>query len=561
MRVWGRGPPDGGWRIVGRRRARASYALLGVLVVTAAIAQDQSGRIAGIVLDATSHLPVRKATVFINFMGGFTSMVTAQTQRAEPQTAITDSSGKFIFDNLSAGQYQLTVTHPSYPQGRMGVRKSVEVKDGTASDLSVELVPGASITGRILDEDGDPLNGCFVQVQRAGKSNMGVAMRGPMMREDGSYKLYEISPGKYKISAQCMEPVFQPRPLSEGADPPPSAAYPMQFYPNATDLKSAEILELLPGEEKSGVDFRMRPVPVTHIHGRLAPGSADWRGRNDLQVQLIPLDPQMPGGFPIAQIDANNGTFEIRQVFPGSYHLIVFSQTFGRQIAFGRQIFGAGADEPEANDRIGAVVRVDVADKPLEVSVALNRAMDVSGTIEIEHGNDTNNQVTPSQLSLQLRSKYFFGGPPPSAQVKQDGSFTLKSVLPGEWRIVLQESFAFLKSAWLGSEDVTNRPLDLTSGSAAPLRIIASTNTATIRGTAPAGKWVFFSPQDEVFTGGARGVPADAKSQFMLSGLVPGRYRINLGETGDAFPSEGGQEVTIGEGETVTIEVKPEAKP
>jgi hypothetical protein len=436
----------------------------------------------------------------------------------------------------------------------------VEVKDGTASDLSVELVPGASITGRILDEDGDPLNGCFVQVQPAGKSNMGVAMRGPMMREDGSYKLYEISPGKYKISAQCMEPVFQPRPLSEGADPPPSAAYPMQFYPNATDLKSAQILELWPGEEKSGVDFRMRPVPVTHIHGRLAPGSADWRGRNDLQVQLIPLDQQMPGGFPIGHIDPNNGTFEIRQVFPGSYHLIAFSQTFGRQIAFGRQIFGAGADEPEANDRIGAVVRVDVADKPIEVSVALNRAMDVSGTIEIEHGNDTNNQVTPSQLSLQLRSKYFFGGPPPSAQVKQDGSFTLKSVLPGEWRIVLQESFAFLKSAWLGSEDVTNRPLDLTSGSAAPLRIIASTNTATIRGTAPAGKWVFFSPQDEG-TGGARGVPADAKSQFMLSGLVPGRYRINLGETGDAFPSEGGQEVTIGEGETVTIEVKPEAKP
>jgi hypothetical protein len=58
-----------------------------------------------------------------------------------------------------------------------------------------------------------------------------------------------------------------------------------------------------------------------------------------------------------------------------------------------------------------------------------------------------------------------------------------------------------------------------------------------------------------------QGAQADANSQFTLSGLAPGRYRINLGENADPIPSEGGQEVTVGEGETVTIEVKPEAKP
>ena len=559
MRLWGLEPEVGGRRRDARWRVRASYALLGLLLVTAAPAQDHRGRIEGVVLDAASHQPVRKASVFINVVGGFQSMVTAQTQNAETQTAITDSSGTFTFNSLFAGQYQLTVTHPSYPQGRMGVRKSVEVKDGAASGVTVELVPGASITGRIVDEDGDPLNGCFVQVQPAGKSNMGFPMRGPMMREDGSYKVYEIAPGKYTISAQCMEPVFQPRRLSEGRDPPPSAAYPIQFYPTGTDLKSAEVLELLPGEEKSGVDFQMRPVPVMHIRGKLTGGSPDWRGRNDLKVQLVPLDRQGTGGFDFISIDPNNGTFEINQVFPGSYHLVAFPQTFGQQIAFGGQIFGAGADEPEANDRIGAVVRVDVADKPIELSLALHRAMDISGTIEVEHGNDTNNQVTPSQLSLQLGSSSFFG-PPPSAQVKQDGSFTFKSVLPGEWRIVLQGPFAFLKSAWFGSEDITNRLLDLTPGSAAPLRIIATINTAPIRGTAPAGKWVSFSLQDEGFTG-TRSVPVDANSRFVLSGLVPGRYSINLSENGDPIPSDGGQEVTVREGETVTIEVKPEAKP
>ena len=558
MRVWRR-------RIDARRRTRASNVLLGLLVVTAATAQDHSGRIEGVVLDAASHQPVRKATAFINFMGGFQRMVTSQAQNAGSQTAITDSSGKFTFDSLSPGEYQLTVTHPSYPQGRMGVRKSVEVKDGTASAVTVELVPGASITGRIVDEDGDPLNGCFVQVHPTGNFNMGVPMRGPMMREDGSYKLYEIPPGKYKISAQCMEAVFQPRPLSAGPDPPPSAAYPTQFYPAASDLKSAGILELSPGEEKSGVDFRMRPVPVTHIHGKLDAAGADWRGRNALQVQLVPLDPQGTGAFqfsPAGPIDPNNGTFEINRVFPGSYRLVAFSPNFARQIAFGRRILRAGADEPDASDRVGGVVRVDAGDKPIELSLALHRATDVSGTIEIERGTGTNNQITPSQLSLQLSSSYIFGGPPPTAQVKEDGSFTIKSVLPGEWRIRLLGPFAFLKSVWLGSEDVTNRPLDLTSGSTAPLKIVASTNTATIRGTAPAGKTVFSSLQDEGLVGTMQqGAQADANGQFTLSGLAPGKYRINLGENGEPIPSEGGQEVTVREGETVTIEVKPETRP
>jgi Carboxypeptidase regulatory-like domain len=537
-----------------------------IIFVSAGVAQDQGGRIEGVVVDAASHQPVKKATVSLNSAvmrhQGVTGSTIGAPQADGPQTIITDVSGTFVFDNLPAGQYPISIIDQNYPQGRMGgVHKTVQVSAGSTSSITVELVPGASVTGHILDEDGDPLDGCFVQLHPAGNANQGVPMTGPLpaSRDDGSYRLYGIPPGKYIMSSQCGARVFEPRPLSDGPDPPPTAAYPPEYYPATSDPKSAQIVELAPGEEKSGIDFQMRPVSVTQIHGTIAPGEADWHGRNDLRVQLFPLDPQPPGGsVGGSQINSEDGSFTIRQVFPGSYRLVIFTQNYRP----GLVVRGITASEQDTSDRIGAVMRVDVADKPIEVSVQLHRAIDITGTVEIESSpNNANRPITPSQLNIQLTSDTAFIGPPSFTQLQEDGSFTIKSVLPGEWRIRLQGPFVFLKSAWLGSEDITHKPIDLTSGAAAPLRIVASTNTATIRGTAPPGQQVFARLEDNDPQTSWTSNLVDPNGQFTFQGLAPGKYRISVGDAGSPMPEEGGQEVTVGEGEIATTDIKPEARP
>ena len=420
------------------------------------------------------------------------------------------------------------------------------------------------VTGHVLDEDGDPLNGCLIQARSANNPNQIAAMsRGPMDREDGSYRLYNVAPGKYVISAECRSPAFQPRPLSEGADPPPRSAYPLQFYPAASDIKSAQSIELLPGGEKSGVDFQMRPVPVSRIHGILAPGSADWRGRNDLQIQLLPLDAKGPRVVTrsAGQVSTDDGSFELRQVFPGSYELVAFSRA-----GFSPGISQSGINvvtplppgQPEANDRIGGMMRVDVTEKPVEVSLQLHRAMDLSGTIQIEQAVNTTNPITASQIRLQLTADHPYGGPGGQMQANDDGSFTIKSVLPGEWRVTLLGQTAFVKSALLGSEDVTNKPMDLTSGSAAPLRIVASANMASVRGTAAAGQTVYSSRIEEGGLPQIRGVAqADANGQFTIKSLTPGKYRIVAADNGTPMPEEGGKEIALHEGDTAVIDLKP----
>jgi uncharacterized protein (DUF2141 family) len=531
----------------------ASVAFLSLLAGAAA-AQDGTGRIEGVVRDAVSHQPVKKASVSINFMGPPANNPGQLPKGNDgPQAAVTDASGAFNFTNLAAGLYMIVVQHQNYPDARMGgARKTVQVPaNDTASSLTIELIPGATISGHIVDEDGDPVNGCFIQPHPAMHPEQGVGItRAPTTRDDGSYRIAGIPPGKYIVTAQCSQSVFQPRPLSEGPDPPPSAAYPALYYPAVSDAKSAEVMDLSGGTEKPGVDFQMRPVPVTHIHGAIVAGSADWRGRNDLRVQLMPSNPGSPGAMLMnggAQVNAKDGTFDLPEVFPGSYQLAVSSQDFSR---------GPQAD---ISDRAGAIARVNVTDKPVEITMQLQRAIDISGKVEIERGADTKNQLTLSQINIRMQGENRFGIPPPPTQVNDDGTFTVKSVLPGEWRIHVMAPQAFLKSAWMGSDEVTHRALDLTSGVAAPMRLVISTNTGAIKGTAPAQQMVFARMVDEegaMF--GTMGTSSDSNGNFSIAGLAPGKYRLVAAQQGSPPSEEGGQEVTVAEGETTNVDVKPD---
>lgn len=526
-------------------------ALLASLAIASGTAQgqsagDQTGRIKGTVVDSISHQPIKKSSISVDP----TVFVNGQPVGGA-QNATTDSAGSFAFSGLAPGKYQIVVINQNYPQSLMGgTRKTVEVSAGdTAATVTIELMPGAAISGRIVDEDGDPLNGCFVQPRYAKNFNQGIPMmRAPVTHDDGSYRISGIPAGKYIISVQCSTPVFEPRPLSAGPDPPPSMAYPVQYYSAASDAKSAQAVELSAGAEKSGVDFQMRPVGVTLIHGTFA-GGAILPGVGT-SVTLEPVDAS--GARPFgpfrngAELNAD-GSFDIRSVFPGAYEIVAVSQP--------------GDGQPsDAAGAVGGVLRVDVTDKPLNVSVQLHASMDVSGKIEIE-GDTTQLKMAIGQINLQLVPNFPIGSGGRATQPNQDGSFTFKWILPGEYRINVLAPRVFLKSARMGGDDFTNKTLNLTSGAAGFLELVISTNTGTIQGTAPTGQTVFAQAiVDDSPLPSWRGAQVDQNGQFKMEGLAPGKYRVVAGEPSASMP-DGGQEVTVAEGETATVELKAEEQP
>jgi hypothetical protein len=533
------------WRCIQTVLAAALAAAVGA-------AQDQTGRatgqIAGTVVDAITHQPVRKAAVSIRPMGSrATSHVSVGPPKAGEPGSITDATGSFAFQNLAAGKYQISVTHQNYPDSLLrGARKTVEISsDDATENVTIELMPGAGISGHIVDEDGDPMTACFVQVHATNSNRFAGPTRPPITREDGTFRLSDIAAGKYIISAQCSEAVFEPRPLSAGPDPPPTQAYPMQYYSGAGDAKSAQVVELAAGTEKSGVDFQMRPVAVTQIHGTFAAGGADWRTTGgNLNVQLVPVDTNNSDRIAFrgrAQVN-EDGTFDIQQVFPGSYYVVASTPRFAP---------GPGGITNAAG-MVGGLMRVDVADKPLNVSLALHPAVDISGKVEME---DDTQRITPAQVHLQLVPLIDFGGSV-DGRADEDGSFTLKGVLPDQWRLRIFAPGAFLKSARMGGDDVTNQPLNVMSGAPGILEIVVSTDTATVMGTAPAGRMVFAEAEGNE-PGQARLLASvDTNGLFKMDGLAPGKYRFVVDDDDSPVPDEGGQEVTVEAGETATIELK-----
>jgi hypothetical protein len=499
-------------------------------------AQTQTGTVTGVVTDAITHIPVKKVIVT-------STPISQVSSYSGTQSAITDASGAFTLTNLPAAKYRLMFQHQNYPQARFGgTVKTVDVKAGeSAGPVNVELIPGASISGHVVDEDGDPLQGCFIEIHPMKNPEQGVPMMGSLpSNQDGEWRAFGIAPGKYILSAQCTHQVFQPRAFSAGPDPPPSRAYSPQYYPLAGEAKSAQAVELTAGNEKSGVDFQMSPTPVTQIHGTFSPAGADWRTGGQLAVQLIsvaePSRNRVLGGIP----NLEKGTFEFRQVFPGSYVLAVLSQ---------------GNDE----NRVGAWQPVELSEKPLDLTVELKHYIDLAGKVEMENSD---NKTALSQLNIQLLPQSVqFGLAGAQTQIADDGTFTLKGVMPAPWRLQLIGPTGFIKSAWLGSTDVTNAPLDLSGGAAGALRIVVSTNMATIRGSAPAGTVVMVQRVDDntpFHFNRAMGV--DQNGQYSLGGLAPGRYRVVATEDGGPMPDDGGQEVTVHEGETVMADLKPDAK-
>ena len=77
---------------------------------------------------------------------------------------LTDAEGRFFFSDLDAGSYIVNVTKPGWIAGAFGRRRPggaftpLSLKDGERrSDVNVTLWRYAVISGRAVDETGDPM--------------------------------------------------------------------------------------------------------------------------------------------------------------------------------------------------------------------------------------------------------------------------------------------------------------------------------------------------------------------------------------------------------------------
>src|SRR5262245_16037422 len=91
-------------------------------------------------------------------------MTAAQTQ------AVTDDNGRFTFTGVEPGDYRISVEREGYVRQDYGQRSFnspgtiVSVAAGQRlTNIDFQMIPGGSISGRIFNEDGEPVANVNVQ--------------------------------------------------------------------------------------------------------------------------------------------------------------------------------------------------------------------------------------------------------------------------------------------------------------------------------------------------------------------------------------------------------------
>jgi Carboxypeptidase regulatory-like domain len=161
---------------------------------------DDKCSVDGTVINSARGEPVKKARVTLAPMAPHT----------DAYAATTDAAGHFLIDEVDAGPFSLAASRSGFnqPKSPHGVPKSNTVltleKGQKMKEIVIKLAPEGVISGRILDADGDPLEGvnieCMSIEYQRGKRQL-VASHSTNANELGEFRLPRLAAGKYIIRA------------------------------------------------------------------------------------------------------------------------------------------------------------------------------------------------------------------------------------------------------------------------------------------------------------------------------------------------------------------------
>ncbi len=194
--------------------------------------------ITGLVLDDSGQ-PVAGAQIIVDQVG----------VRDRMQFIHTDDAGRFKTSALASGLYAMEVHWPGYV-----IRsKSVETDMHRAGEhLTINLIKGGVITGRVTDMTGEPIVSVNVIARRVRESEENSVPqhdRGRQTDDRGVFRIYGLEAGRYVVSAHVSSGVYVGG--SDAGDEMPT------YYPSSMRDTAVEIA-VGAGEEVSGIDIQLR---------------------------------------------------------------------------------------------------------------------------------------------------------------------------------------------------------------------------------------------------------------------------------------------------------------
>jgi protocatechuate 3,4-dioxygenase beta subunit len=266
-------------------------------------------------------------------------------------TADTDSEGRFRIEKVQPGRYRLLLEKTGFHQinlrGRQADGSALTVQAGQdTNDLLFRMLPAAVITGKVVDEDGDPLPNYGVSLlrKRPGKSREPEVAGNERTNDLGEYRFGGLFPGQYLVAvvplpdSRNFEHVAKDSDGkdSNGVASKPDLNYLITYYPGTPDSAQAGVVSLRAGDEMP-VNFAMTPARTYRVRGIVTGIPANQKPI--VQIVSKGVSNSLNG----AEVAAD-GQFEVRGVAPGSYSIMVYSGSEGQFLTARQNVTVADAD-------------------------------------------------------------------------------------------------------------------------------------------------------------------------------------------------------------------------
>lgn len=235
-----------------------------------------------------------------------------RTERGWENEVVADEHGRFRLELPSAGAWQLTAAGHGFHRQHFDEHEEyfssiVLTEVRPTAEVTFRVDPDATISGLVLDEAGEAVQGAQVWVEFA--RTEGEEMRrerrqagGTQTDDRGRYEMPGLAPGSYVLKIQAQPWYAQRLGVAGGAsrlDPPLDVVYETLWYPGAPDPRGAETIRLSGGEEREA-DFHLAAMPAAHLRldpvgtpGQVIDGDVGSRARRSMA--LTRLAPE--GGF------------------------------------------------------------------------------------------------------------------------------------------------------------------------------------------------------------------------------------------------------------------------
>ena len=460
------------------------------------------------VVRASDGAPLKKAEISLFHVG----------EGGRPAGTITGEDGRFRFQNLEPGEYQLSASRNGYVRAQYGQAAPnmpgtpITVNPGQAvNDVVLRMTPGAVVTGRVVDEDGEAMAGVRVRVLRwsyRGGVRQLFTVGSSTTDDLGDYRVAGLAPGRYLVGAAYARfgrfgrRNFDNEMFSgEGNDAPQDEQrYAPVFYPNVTDAEQASAVAARAGEEVASINFRLLPESAAHVRGILRSATGEPMGEVMVNLRSTGFE-----GMRRGDSTDKNGAFDISGVTPGSYVLeVMYAGQWLRQ-------------------------EVQVGNSDVEVAANMQPAVELRGQIRLVNGADISGRTPRVMLSPRMAGERGAGAP-----VQKDLTFKAGEVPGGEYSVSvggLPED-AYLKSVRAGDLDVLQNGLRI-QGRVSPLEIVVSGAGGHVEGAVVDDRNQAVTGARVILVPGERGrydlyktASSDTSGRFLLRGITPGSYKL-----------------------------------